>query len=251
MFFLPPQPPTTHTHTHTPSESAEYLSYTLQAIKALQDKLAETKESIAPRPKFSFRTSRKNPSAVSLTDAAELAAEGRRYTPKDAASAESSSCPTPSNDPNADNSQRGGSELPSVTVDSITDLHVVLPMPTPRAAVPASITSLRRCAVDMFVTASNVRPFAGLTVKDISSSLLICGQVNGAAHVTKLENSVIVVSCHQFRMHDCNNVDVYLSCPSKPIIEDCSNIRFSKIPQTYVRNCSRFPSFLRLLTYYA
>jgi len=34
-------------------------------------------------------------------------------------------------------------------------------------------------------------------------------------------------------MHDCKNVDIYLQCSSRPIIEDCSNIRFAPIPECY------------------
>lgn len=30
-------------------------------------------------------------------------------------------------------------------------------------------------------------------------------------------------------MHDAKNVDVYLLCPSRPIIEDCTNIRFAPL----------------------
>jgi hypothetical protein len=35
-------------------------------------------------------------------------------------------------------------------------------------------------------------------------------KLNGPAHITGVERSVIVVSCRQFRMHNCSNVDVYL-----------------------------------------
>src|ERR1700761_1953256 len=47
-----------------------------EAVKALQEKLEETRRSHAPRPKFSFKS--KSPSALSLSDAAELAAEKRK-----------------------------------------------------------------------------------------------------------------------------------------------------------------------------
>ncbi|RMZ74870.1 hypothetical protein DV737_g5656, partial [Chaetothyriales sp. CBS 132003] len=47
------------------------------AIKALQEKLQETKAAFAPKPKFSFKA-RKSPSAISLSDAAELAAQKRK-----------------------------------------------------------------------------------------------------------------------------------------------------------------------------
>lgn len=42
---------------------------------------------------------------------------------------------------------------------------------------------------------------------------------------------MLVISCHQFRLHDSSDLDVYLRCGSRPIIERCSNIRVSRIPQ--------------------
>src|SRR5206468_923395 len=73
-----------------------------------------------------------------------------------------------------------------------------------------------------------------------AESLLICGQVDGPAHITGVSCSVIVISCRQFRMHDCTNVDVYLSCSSRPIIEGCRNIRFGKFPVPYARQVCHF-----------
>lgn len=99
----------------------------------------------------------------------------------------------------------------------------------------------------MSIPTANGKPYASLTAKGVKSSLLVCGQVNGPAHVTGLERSVMVVSCRQFRMHNCSNVDVYLSCSSNPIIEDCSNIRFGRIPKAYVSNFLICP--LSLLTF--
>jgi hypothetical protein len=71
-------------------------------------------------------------------------------------------------------------------------------------------------------------------LKNIKGSLIIAGHVAGAAHITGVENSIIVVTSRQVRMHDCKNVDIYLHCASRPIIEDCHNVRFSPIPQCYV-----------------
>jgi hypothetical protein len=90
----------------------------------------------------------------------------------------------------------------------------------------------------MSVPTANNAPFAGLMLKNIKGSLIIAGHVAGAAHITGVENSIIVVASRQVRMHDCQNVDVYLHCASRPIIEDCSNIRFSPIPQCYVSHHS-------------
>ncbi len=62
----------------------------------------------------------------------------------------------------------------------------------------------------------------------------MCGQVAGAIHITEVENSVIVASCRQFRMHSSKNVDVYLHSASRPIFEDCEGLRFAPLPEAYV-----------------
>ncbi len=71
-------------------------------------------------------------------------------------------------------------------------------------------------------------------MKNIKKSLIIAGQVAGAAHITGVEDSVIAVSSRQVRMHDCKNVDIYLFCASRPIIEDCIGVRFAPLPECYV-----------------
>lgn len=244
-----------------------------QAIKALQDKLSETRAAVQPRARFSFKT-KKNPSAISLSDAAEIAAQGRRIVPgylsPDASSVDSSRNPTPlyastpvneietlqlrpelapTSSPaildegkdsaalekkSNDIRRPSFSNQSSVSVDQHYGLHIMLPASASSAMVPASITSLRHCVVDMSIPTTDGKPFASLTIKGVKESLVICGQVDGPAHITGVEHSVIVVSCRQFRMHNCADVDVYLSCTSNPIIEDCSRIRFSRIPKTYV-----------------
>jgi len=37
-------------------------------------------------------------------------------------------------------------------------------------------------------------------------------------------------------MHNCTDVDVYINCSRNPIIEDCSNVRFGRIPKAYSLN---------------
>ncbi|CAI7577353.1 unnamed protein product [Penicillium glandicola] len=242
-----------------------------EAIKALQDRLSETRATFEPRSKFSFKT-KKNTSAVSLSDAAMLAAEGRLSVPgyhsPGASSIDSSANQTPNypstplNEP--EKQQQGRPELAptsypgilvgdeavktppkkpsgafaatgisSVSVDDHDGLHIMLPASGSTPTVPVSITSLNHCIVDMSIPTANGKPYASLTAKGIQESLLICGKVNGPAHITGVDRSVMVVSCRQFRMHNCSNVDVYLSCSSNPIIEDCSNIRFGRIPKAY------------------
>jgi hypothetical protein len=77
-------------------------------------------------------------------------------------------------------------------------------------------------------------PFSALYLKNIKDSLIVCGQVAGAIHITNVENSVLVISCRQFRMHGSKRVDVYLHSASRPIIEDCEDVRFAPLPDAFV-----------------
>ncbi|CEL07415.1 Putative Function: cofactor C of H. sapiens is a tubulin-folding protein [Aspergillus calidoustus] len=246
-----------------------------EAIKALQDKLAETRATVEPRPKFSFKNKRNSPgNLLSLPDTASMMVQGQLgiggYPSPGASSVGSSGLATPNyvntplNEPDKQlHLLRQGtipSSVPEVTVDNVTDrlskkqpnqqnfaaqsvnavtvndhtgLHIMLPSSGSTAAVPASVTAMDRCVVDMSIPTANGKPYASLMVKTVSDSLLLCGQIDGPAHLTGVRNSIIVVDCRQFRMHDCNNVDVYLSSSSNPIIEDCTDIRFGRIPKGY------------------
>ncbi|KAF2758155.1 tubulin-specific chaperone c [Pseudovirgaria hyperparasitica] len=249
-----------------------------EAIKALSEKLQTTRTQLAPRAKFSFKN-RKNPSAISLHDAAELAAQQKLklpdYTTSSAASGVSSIAPSPKpgappddddNDDDDDDEKNGNdnkpmpefpvnknlaaaaqggngksairkpsfSNSPSVTIANHTSQHIILPTSASHATSSGTLSSLKRCVVDMSQPTSHGGPFAALTLKNISSSLIICGQVSGSAHVTGLSGSVVVASCRQFRMHASTNVVVYLQCSSRPIIEDCEGIRFAPLPEFYV-----------------
>ena len=86
----------------------------------------------------------------------------------------------------------------------------------------------------MSIPTAEGQPFAGLTVKNIKQSLLVCGSVSGATHMTGVDGTVIVVVTRQFRMHECTNCVVYLHVNSRPVIEDCHGIQFAPIPPQYV-----------------
>ncbi|CAG8954151.1 hypothetical protein HYFRA_00005769 [Hymenoscyphus fraxineus] len=234
-----------------------------QAIKGLSEKFQETKAKLEPKPRFAFKTAHKNHSAVSVEDAAELAKQSQSNA--EAVSSNESSqvatpavAPTPPSEPrdtigdlpsfpsknyNAELGQMPGgggpirkpsfSQASTVAISGHTGLHIILPSSASRATASGSLTSLKRCIVDMSVPTANGAPFAGLALKNIKQSLVIAGRVAGAAHITGIEDSIIVVDSRQVRMHDCKNVDIYLQCASRPIIEDCNNVRFSPIPECH------------------
>lgn len=258
-----------------------------QAIKALSEKLQETRKQVAPKARFAFKALNKNGSAISLADAAELAqAQRLRTGPLQTYSTESSSMATtpldltsPPNEPAAVIRRDTLSPLPSfpkphkdynleisnisglpgktirqpsfsqaktIAISDHTGLHIILPASASHATSSGSITNLERCVVDMSIPTSigtstndptsrpsTPSPFAGLTLKNIENSVIIAGRVEGAAHITDVRNSVIVVSARQVRIHNSENTDVYLWCGSRPIIEGCSGMRFAELPQCY------------------
>ncbi|KAB8293204.1 hypothetical protein EYC80_007544 [Monilinia laxa] len=235
-----------------------------EAIKALSENLQEAKSKAAPRTKFRFTSASKNSSVVSINDAAQLAQQSLGATNLKSSllsSTESSMATTPANvmtPPGEDSARDTVGDLPSfpknyntemanapgpirkpsfseastINITGHNGLHIILPSSASRATSSGAITKLNRCIVDMSIPTANGAPFAGLALKNIKHSLVIAGHVAGAAHITGIEDSIIVVASRQVRMHECKNVDIYLHCASRPIIEDCSNVRFAPIPES-------------------
>ncbi|KAK0856553.1 hypothetical protein LTR03_001290 [Friedmanniomyces endolithicus] len=215
------------------------------ATKALSNKLQEIKALFAPRPKFAFKSGvsfaqKKNASALSLDDAAALTDQRRKGALGygTGSSAESSLATTPAQlrSPVPERVDEESSSQPtSVKIDNHDGVHIVLPPSAGHATSSGTLSNLRRCVVDMSSPTSTDQSLAGLTLKNISNSLIICGHVSGAAHLTNVRNSMIVVASRQFRMHESQGCDVYLVTSGRPIIEDCKNVRFAPLPGLYMR----------------
>lgn len=50
-------------------------------------------------------------------------------------------------------------------------------------------------------------------------------------HLTALHKCTLFVATRQFRMHGARDVDVYLQCASRPIVEGCEGVRFAPLPR--------------------
>lgn len=124
-----------------------------------------------------------------------------------------------------------------IDISSHRGMHIILPATASRATSSGSVTDLQGCVLDMSVPtlkSGKPSPFASLAIKNITRSLIIAGHVAGPAHITGVRDSVLVVNARQVRIHECENVAVYLWCGSHPIIEDCKRMRFAEIPHCYV-----------------
>ncbi|KAK7060802.1 hypothetical protein VNI00_000535 [Paramarasmius palmivorus] len=94
------------------------------------------------------------------------------------------------------------------------------------------ISDLDHCIMDLTRHEGKALTISALHIRNISNSALILPCINGSAMLHDVINCVIVLGCHQFRMHTSRDVDVYLSIQSNPIIEHCAGIRFGSYPSS-------------------
>ena len=111
--------------------------------------------------------------------------------------------------------------------------HYVLAPPIIDRASTASLEDLQESFIDMSMPGLQEDSFAALMVHHVQECLVICGNIAGSAHMTDVSNSTVVISARQIRLHDCNDVVLYLQCSSRPIIEDCKDIRFAPLPRIF------------------
>ncbi|KAF3158376.1 hypothetical protein TWF788_004761 [Orbilia oligospora] len=190
-----------------------------EQLKAVTEELNIARKSVAPRSKFSFKNRRTGSSTASASSDTTLTPAVS--TPQKPASI---SPPPPS------------SNLQTISLTSLTSTHTTPPPPTPQSTI-LSLSSLTSCIItppppfssSSSSTSSNY--FTTTSINTIKSSILILPKITGPAHLTSLKNSVLVISCHQFRLHDSSDLDVYLRCRSRPIIERCKGVRVSFLPE--------------------
>ncbi len=244
-----------------------------EVIKALTDKVNEEAAKITPKTRFQFKIRGRDSAAPAKPDTRRLnpgAANTGNPVPTPEASPSSSAQPAndkdqdkdkgkdnvivaspptvanpatdvPAKNYNAEIAAGTGIRKPSFTAARDINLadhagvHIHLPSSASRATSSGTLTNLDRCVVDMSVpTSDGGAPFASLTLQEVTGSVIIAGHVNGPFHATGLRNCVVMVVARQVRIHDCKNVDFYIHCPSRPIIEGCVYVRFAKTPVSYV-----------------
>ena len=193
--------------------------------------MQEIRNASAPKRKFAFKktVAQNNPIKSGNGPSENLTAQKRAATEDNAEIAVSK----------ASDHHAGGSEeiqdsldagpvsgvAGTITIISLSFMYHRLDSASSKPGSSISITNIQHSAVDLSESLS--RPFASLAINSVTESLLICGRISGAAHVTGVENSTLIVWSRQMRMHECKKCLVYLHCGSRPIIEDCEDIRFT------------------------
>lgn len=148
--------------------------------------------------------------------------------------------------PDAGSQTQSTSNHTTLTISSLSSTLYKLDEDALRSA--ASVTSIHRSFIDLSVSIRLARPFSTLTIQTVSESVVLCGHVSGAVHVTGVQDSTLCIWSRQVRIHECRDCVVYLRCSSRPIIEDCHGIRFAPLPDFLV---SPFPMLVSIfvLTY--
>jgi len=102
---------------------------------------------------------------------------------------------------------------------------------TKDTSAEVSISDLDSCIVNLLPKGDDDRTkITAFHVRHVSKCILVLPHIAGSILLYDLSECVIVTGCHQFRMHNSTSVDVYLAIESNPVIEHCSNIRFTGYP---------------------
>ncbi|KAJ3921240.1 tubulin binding cofactor C-domain-containing protein [Lentinula edodes] len=125
----------------------------------------------------------------------------------------------------------------SLTLSSYT-MKLVTPddLPDPETVAPElrselSIHDLDSCILNLINAKQH--EISALHIRNVKNSILLLPALDGSVILHDLINCIVVVKCHQFRMHSSKGIDVYLSIQSNPIIEHCHSIQFAPYPATF------------------
>ncbi|RMZ70591.1 tubulin-specific chaperone c [Pyrenophora seminiperda CCB06] len=197
-----------------------------ESIKALSEQLQNIRNTFSPPKKFSFKN-RKKDAAVVVTPADTPPTQKTTTSDQSTTTTTTTTTTIPRPEPETP---------PSSTISHKSSAHITLPSSAAaHTTTSPTLSHLTRCVVNLSPCTNNgTTPFATLYLREISHSLIICGHVAGAIHITDVSDSVIVTACRQFRMHGSKNVHVYLHSASRPIFEDCHGLRFAPLPAIYM-----------------
>ncbi|KAF7974591.1 hypothetical protein HWV62_11866 [Athelia sp. TMB] len=192
-----------------------------QGLRAFESELEARRAAAAPKSKFAFKRKAKAPTSAPLPSAPTTAALESAPIPAAAAS------------------------TTHITLSSHTRRYLTmasLPLPPDPSQLASArdltISDLDECIVDLLPreTAPDGKTIqlGALHIRNITNSVLLLPCISGSALLHDMDHCVVVVGCHQFRMHASTAIDVHLGVPSLPVIEHCAGIRFGPYPLSSV-----------------
>ena len=122
----------------------------------------------------------------------------------------------------------------ALAISSISYNRYILAPSSIHHGASVVIKDIHHSVIDLSTPTNLAGTFKTMTIRSVSESLLLCGSVSGAVHITDVDHGTLVMNSRQVRIHNCRDCVVYLRCASRPIIEDCRDIRFAPLPVIYV-----------------
>ncbi|KAK0469149.1 tubulin binding cofactor C-domain-containing protein [Desarmillaria tabescens] len=101
------------------------------------------------------------------------------------------------------------------------------------SARDVTLSDLVNCVVNLI--SPTKLTISAVHAQNLRNVVILLPMIQSSIMLHDLDNCVVVVGCHQFRMHTSRTVDIYLSIPSHPVIENCSDIRFAGYPSALQR----------------
>ncbi|TDL23264.1 hypothetical protein BD410DRAFT_827939 [Rickenella mellea] len=80
---------------------------------------------------------------------------------------------------------------------------------------------------------SEISSLTSVHIRDVKRSIILLGAIGGSVLMHGVEQCVIILSCHQLRVHRSKDTHIYLDIRSHPIIEHCSNMSFTSYPACF------------------
>lgn len=114
--------------------------------------------------------------------------------------------------------------------DTVSDLNDTI---VSNPAKGHSLTKIKLFNISRSVVVIDQATYSTAEIDDISDSIILLYRVNGPVYINRVTNSILILACHQFRMHKSESVSTFVSCSSRrPIIENCTAVTFGDFPDT-------------------
>jgi len=110
-------------------------------------------------------------------------------------------------------------------------------LPTHPQQSDLTLSDLNSCIVNLLPSSSEEGyslKISALHARNLTQCVVLLPSIDGSALLENVSGCIMILGCHQFRMHSSTKVDIFLSVSSNPIIETCSQIRFSQYPNNFI-----------------
>ncbi|EIE89581.1 hypothetical protein G6F55_012306 [Rhizopus delemar] len=176
-------------------------------LKELSERLEKQKTELTPKAKFSFKSRNKKKASSSSTPALKQ--------------------PDLKEDELiADNKEELLSEATVLLKDQSNAVLRLSEKMIEKKSIDILLSNLKQSVI---ILDDSDRKISAIHIKNIEDCVIFCGSIDGSVLIYGITNSILVVDCHQLRIHDARNLEILMHVTSRPIIEDSTGISTGKL----------------------